>query len=118
MALLRIKRWFFFAALIALVDLLPLVGSGLMLLPWAAIRLLMGYQLQALGLVLIWICVWTTRTVMEPKLVGRQLQLPSAILLLCRHSGGKSVGTERPDPVSRAGGGGHQFLSSQSVAKR
>ena len=118
LALLRIKRWFFFAALIALVDLLPLVGSGLMLLPWAAIRLLMGDQLQALGLVLIWICVWTTRTVMEPKLVGRQLQLPSAISFFAAILGAKVWGLKGLILFPVLAAVAISFLSSQSVAKR
>ena len=118
LALLRIKRWFFFAALIALVDLLPLVGSGLMLLPWAAIRLLMGDQLQALGLVLIWICVWTTRTVMEPKLVGRQLQLPSAISFFAAILGAKVWGLKGLILFPVLAAVAISFLSSQRVAKR
>ena len=59
--------------------MIPLVGSGLILLPWAALRYLMNAKLQALGLVLIWICVWATRTLLEPRLVGRHLQLPTAL---------------------------------------
>ena len=92
LALLGVRRWLFLAALIALVDLLPLVGSGLMLLPWAVVRFLLGDQLQALGLVLIWLFVWTTRTVMEPKLVGRQLQLPTAISFFAAILGAKLWG--------------------------
>lgn len=118
LALLGIRRWLFFAALIALVDLLPLVGSGLMLLPWAAVRFLLGEQLQALGLVLIWLCVWTTRTVMEPKLVGRQLQLPSAISFFAAILGAKLWGLKGLILFPVLAAVAVSFLASQSVAKQ
>lgn len=79
LALLRFQSWAFLALAVALIDMVPLVGSGLILLPWAALRYLMDAKLQALGLVLIWVCVWATRTVLEPRLVGRYLQLPTAL---------------------------------------
>lgn len=79
LAALRVTHWPFLAAFIALVDLLPLIGSGLILLPWALIRLLLGERIQALGFGLLWLCVWLSRTLLEPKLVGQQLQLPTAV---------------------------------------
>lgn len=118
LALLGIKRWLFFAALIALVDLLPLVGSGLMLLPWAAVRFLLGSQLQALGLVLLWLCVWTTRTVMEPRLVGRQLQLPSAISFFAAILGAKLWGLKGLILFPVLAAVAISFLAAQSVAKK
>ena len=76
------EHWGLLAVFIALVDLLPMIGSGLILLPWALVCLLLGEHLPALGLGLLWLCVWLTRTLLEPRLVGRQLQLPTAISFL------------------------------------
>lgn len=118
LALLGIRRWLFFAALIALVDLLPLVGSGLMLLPWAAVRFLLGEQLQALGLVLIWLCVWTTRTVLEPRLIGRQLQLPSAISFFAAILGAKLWGLKGLVLFPVLAAVAISFLTPQTLAKQ
>ncbi|MDD7222595.1 MAG: AI-2E family transporter [Eubacteriales bacterium] len=82
LAALRVDHWGLLAVFIALVDLLPMIGSGLILLPWALVCLLLGEHLPALGLGLLWLCVWLTRTLLEPRLVGRQLQLPTAISFL------------------------------------
>ena len=59
-----------------------MIGSGLILLPWALVCLLVGERLPALGLGLLWLFVWLTRTLLEPRLVGRQLQLPTALSFL------------------------------------
>ena len=81
LCLLRAEHPVVLAILIALVDLIPLIGSGLILLPWAAIRFLTGSTALAIGLALLWVLVWGTRTILEPRLVGRKLQLPSAVSL-------------------------------------
>lgn len=69
------------AFLIALVDALPLLGTAVVLLPWALVSLLQGAQLKALGLVLTYAAVSMTRTVMEPKLLGKQLGLDPLLTL-------------------------------------
>lgn len=81
LCLIRIQHPILLATVIALVDVVPLVGSGLILLPWAMIRLLLGHKPQALALALLWLCVWGTRTILEPRFVGEKLQLPGAISL-------------------------------------
>lgn len=81
LCLLRAEHPVALALLIALVDLIPLIGSGLILLPWAGISFLSGSTAFALGLVLLWALAWGTRTILEPKLVGKHLQLPGAVSL-------------------------------------
>lgn len=92
LSLLRLDSWLWMAVLIALVDMVPLVGSGLILMPWAAIRILLGSRAQGIGLILLWACVWCTRTLLEPRLVGRQLQLPTAISFFAAILGMKLLG--------------------------
>jgi predicted PurR-regulated permease PerM len=92
LAALRMQGWAAAAVVITLIDLVPLVGSGLVLLPWCGLLLLQGHKLTALGLGLLWLCVWATRTLLEPKLVGRQLQLPAALSLLSAILGAKLWG--------------------------
>ena len=60
------------AALAAAADALPLLGTGAVLLPLAALRALEGASLPALGLLGLTLCCWSLRTVLEPRLVGRQ----------------------------------------------
>ena len=75
------------AALIAAVDAVPMLGTGLVLLPWGVICLLQGQQLRALGLFLLFAAATLTRTVLEPRLVGKQLGLDPLTTLLALYAG-------------------------------
>ena len=58
------------AALTALVDALPVFGTGTVLLPWALLELLSGRFSMALGLFVRYLIVSLVRSLLEPKLVG------------------------------------------------
>ena len=73
--LLKIPFAPFWAAGLALLDALPLLGTGVVLLPWSLICLLRGSSLRALGLLCLYLGVMITRTILEPRLVGKQLGL-------------------------------------------
>ena len=90
--LLRVRGWLFLALAVTLIDLVPLVGSGLILLPWAGVSWFLSNRSQCVALIVIWICVWLTRTILEPKLVGRHLELPTALSLFAAVLGAKLWG--------------------------
>ncbi len=75
------------ALLIALVDAVPVLGTGIVLAPWGVVRLLQGDRLQAIGLFCTYAAAALTRTVMEPRVVGRQLGLDPLITLLVVYIG-------------------------------
>lgn len=75
------------AAGVALVDAIPILGTGTVLLPWTLVCLLQGNSLQALGLAGIYVAAVLTRTVLEPRLVGKQLGLDPLITLVCLYAG-------------------------------
>lgn len=75
------------AAGIALVDALPLFGTGTIMLPWSLISLLRGNIPLALGLLGIYGAAALTRSVIEPRLVGRQLGLDPLATLLSLYIG-------------------------------
>lgn len=59
------------AFLTALVDLLPVLGCGTVLVPWAAASFLAGNGGRGAGLLLLTAAVWVVRQVLEPRLVGK-----------------------------------------------
>lgn len=85
--LLGIPYGILWAALIAAVDAVPMLGTGLVLLPWSLICLLQGQQLRALGLSLLFAAATLLRTTLEPRLVGKQLGLDSLVTLLALYAG-------------------------------
>ena len=85
--LLRISYGLLWAFLVALVDAFPILGTGAVLVPWSLISFLQGDTLRAFGLLGTYAVVTITRTVLEPRLVGRQLGLDPLVTLVCFYAG-------------------------------
>ena len=69
--ILQIRYAFLIAVLVAVVDILPVLGSGTVLLPWAAVLALTGDVRRAVGLTVLLFIMWVVRQFMEPRLVGK-----------------------------------------------
>jgi len=59
--------------LLAVLDFLPIVGTGAIFIPWALISVAMGNFHQAIGLAVIYGVITITRQVMQPKILGDQM---------------------------------------------
>ena len=70
------------AALIAMLDILPILGTGGIMIPWAVTSLVLGYTKLGLELLLIYGIVTVVRNYVEPKIVGTQLGLHPIITLV------------------------------------
>jgi len=70
------------AALIAMLDILPILGTGGIMIPWAVISLVLGYTRLGIHLLIIYVIVTVVRNYMEPKIVGTQLGLHPIITLV------------------------------------
>lgn len=80
------------ALLIAIVDAVPLLGTGTALVPWALVCFLQGNPMRAVGLLGIFSVTALTRSTLEPRLVGRQLGLDPLITLAALYAGFKLWG--------------------------
>ena len=85
--LLRIPLGPLWALPVALVDAVPLLGTGAILLPWALVCLLQHQHLRAVGLLCIYVCAVLTRTTLEPRLVGRHLGIDPLVTLVFLYLG-------------------------------
>lgn len=80
------------ALAVALVDAVPVLGTGTVLIPWAVIALLQGRTLPAVGILCTYAAAMLTRTTLEPRLVGKQLGLDPLVTLLFFYVGYKLFG--------------------------
>lgn len=71
----------------AVVDAVPVLGTGTVLIPWSLICFLQGQQAQAIGLLGIYIVAFLARTILEPRLVGGQLGLDPLMTLAALYTG-------------------------------
>lgn len=90
--LLRIPYAPFWAILIALVDAFPILGTGTVLIPWSLVSFLQGDRLLAFGLLGLYAAAAVTRTVLEPRLVGKQLGIDPLVTLIALYTGFKLFG--------------------------
>ena len=80
------------ALVTAVVDFLPVLGSGTVLVPWAVINLIKGKWIMCLGLIAIYIAVTLVRNVLEPKIMGKQVGLHPLLTLFSVFLGLKLFG--------------------------
>lgn len=77
---------------IAAVDALPVFGTGTILIPWGIISALRGDTAGGVGLLLLYALSSVTRTLLEPKIVGRQIGLDPLLTLLSIYAGYRLFG--------------------------
>lgn len=70
------------AAIIALLDILPILGTGAVMIPWIIISFVLGSTTLGLKLLAIYAIVTVVRNYVEPKIVGAQLGLHPIITLV------------------------------------
>lgn len=86
-SLLRVGYPLLIALLVTLVDALPVLGTGSILIPWALVCFLEGSAARALGLLGLYATAALTRSVLEPKLVGSHLGLDPLVTLMAMYCG-------------------------------
>ncbi|GHU60435.1 sporulation integral membrane protein YtvI [Clostridia bacterium] len=90
--LIRLEYALLLAALVAFLDALPMIGAGLVLLPWGVVCLLSGDFSTGVILLTTLVSVSVVRAVSEPHLVGEHLGLPSLAALISMYIGFRLVG--------------------------
>lgn len=82
----------FLALIIAVFDLLPVVGVGTVLIPWSAISFVMGDFVMGLCMILLYLMVLAIRHTIEPKIIGKQVGLHPLVTLVAMYVGSKLFG--------------------------
>jgi len=80
------------AAGIAIFDMLPVFGTGTILIPWVIIELLGGNYPFAMGLLILYAVIVIVRSIMEPKIVGDKLGLNPIVSLMAIYFGFRVFG--------------------------
>lgn len=81
-----------FGILISVLDALPLVGSGIILIPWFIIMLLKGNIFAAAILITVYLLSQIIREVIEPKLIGNRIGVRPLYTLMSMYIGFKLFG--------------------------
>jgi len=73
--ILRIPNAIILALVIAVFDLMPILGTGGILLPWALLSFLMENYSMAIGILALYLVITGIRNTLEPRIVGKQIGL-------------------------------------------
>lgn len=90
--ILDIEYSFILALVIALVDFLPVLGTGTVLIPWGIILLVMGNYGLGIGIFVTYVLITVIRQVIEPRIVGKFIGLPPIAALASMYIGLQLMG--------------------------
>lgn len=90
--LLGVAYPFLFSLLIALVDALPVFGTGIFLIPWSLLTFLRGDTGRGIGFLVLYAAAALTRQALEPRFVGRHMGLDPLLTLAGLYAGFRLFG--------------------------
>ncbi|HJA93330.1 MAG TPA: sporulation integral membrane protein YtvI [Candidatus Eisenbergiella merdipullorum] len=81
LTVLRVPNAILIAVCIAIFDILPVLGTGGIMIPWAIISLITGDFFRGFGLLILYLIITVIRNIIEPKIVGHQVGLHPVVTL-------------------------------------
>ena len=87
LTVLNVRFAFFIAIGIAILDVLPFLGTGCILMPWAVIKFLSADYTSFIGLLIIWGVGQLVRQMIQPKIVGDSIGMPAIPTLFLLYAG-------------------------------
>lgn len=87
LSILKVNYALPIAAIIAILDIMPVVGTGGIIIPWAIIELILKNYTLGVGLLLLYLTVTVVRNVIEPRIVGHQIGLHPIITITVMYAG-------------------------------
>lgn len=80
------------AFLLAVLDFIPIIGAGTIMVPWAVIDFALGEWKHGIALLAVWGVIVLFRRIAEPRAVGSQTGLHPALSLLSIYVGMRAFG--------------------------
>jgi len=80
------------AVVIAIIDALPILGTGTVLIPWGIVSLIMGDITFGFCILGLYLFILIVRQLIEPKIVGQQIGVYPLLTLIAMYTGVKFVG--------------------------
>ena len=92
LAILGVDYPLLFGLIVALVDALPVFGTGTILIPWSLTQFLQNDLRRGIGLLILYGVAALSRQALEPRLVGKQVGLHPLLTLLALYTGFRAAG--------------------------
>ena len=92
LSIIGIEYSFLISFIIALVDILPVLGAGIVLIPWGVALLAFGNLSDGVCILVLYLVITVIRQLAEPKIVGSFLGLHPLVTLLAMYVGMRLAG--------------------------
>lgn len=92
LSIIKIDYAILIALCIAIFDILPVLGTGGVMIPWTVISIILGNYWLALKLFILYVIITIVRNIIEPKIVGSQLGLHPIVTLSSMFAGLQVLG--------------------------
>jgi predicted PurR-regulated permease PerM len=90
--LLRVDYSLILAIIIVVVDILPILGTGSVLVPWAIYAFSQGQTNLGIGLVVLFLVITVVRRAVEPKIMSTNMGISPLAALISMFIGLKILG--------------------------
>ena len=87
LTVLKIRYALLLAVIIALLDMLPVLGVGVLLVPWSLWAFASGDSRLGIGLLILYVVSIVTRQIAEPKILGKNLGINPLLTLVLMYLG-------------------------------
>ena len=85
--IMGIKYSFVLALIVSVIDILPVLGTGTVLVPWALYCLVFGSYGRGIGLLAAYAVITVVRQLIEPKIIGKYTGLHPLPALVAMYAG-------------------------------
>ena len=89
---LHVQYFLLIAFFIAFIDLLPILGTGTVMIPWTLVDLLYGHYGRAMIIFGIYLIAMIARQILQPKIIGETMEFPAFLTLIFMWVGYKLFG--------------------------
>ena len=89
---LGVKNAFLISLVTAVIDILPVLGVGAVLLPWGILSIVSGNSFLGVGMLVLYAIITVVRNFLEPKIVGNRTGINPLFILLAMFLGLKLIG--------------------------
>ena len=92
LTIIGVNRAILVALLIAIFDILPVLGTGGIMIPWVILSARGGELPRALALLVLYVIITVIRNIIEPRIVGAQIGLHPVLTLMSMFVGNHLFG--------------------------
>ena len=90
--ILGVKGPFLLSILVSAIDMLPVFGTGAILIPWGVIQIIRGNLFLGIGLIVLYAIIYVVRQIAEPRILSAQMNVHPLITIFALYAGFKLAG--------------------------